>query len=147
MRYLTVVYHYNRIGERIDPGAFSALELDVYGFLRNKQVIFNYEFMEFCLSKENPSLTYKPDFLLPQLTYNGKKILLEPHGVIANLPEFINKLKSFRQQYGDYFCLILIVPDNLLEIIELLDPQHNAYDFVWKKNNYKIQLENFHSTW
>ncbi len=26
-RYLTVVYHYNRIGERIDPGAFSTLEL------------------------------------------------------------------------------------------------------------------------
>jgi hypothetical protein len=66
-RYLSVVYHYNRIGERIDPGAFSALELDVYEFLRKKQVIFNYEFMEFCLSKNNPSLTYKPDFLYHSL--------------------------------------------------------------------------------
>jgi hypothetical protein len=72
MQYLTVVYHYNRIGERIEPGAFSALELDVYDFLRSKQVIFNYEFMEFNLSKDSP-LTYKPDFLLPQFTYQGKK--------------------------------------------------------------------------
>jgi hypothetical protein len=59
IRYLTVVYHYNRIGERIEPGAFSALELDVYDFLRSKQVIFTYEFIEFNLSKENPALTYK----------------------------------------------------------------------------------------
>ena len=76
MRYLTVVYHYNRIGERIDPGAFSALELDVYDFLRNKQVIFNYEFMEFCLSKENPSLTYKPDFLLRNLQTTAERSCL-----------------------------------------------------------------------
>ncbi len=44
-----MVYNYNRVGERIDPGVFSALELDVCDFLYHKQVIFNYEFMEFCL--------------------------------------------------------------------------------------------------
>ncbi len=148
MRYLTVVYHYNRIGERIEPGAFTLMEKDVYEFLKDKQVIFYYEFMEFYLPQTNPdvSLTYKPDFLLPQLTHNGRKILLEPHGVKANLSEFLNKLKSFRQQYGDYFCLMLIVPDELLGTIDTLDPQHNAYDFIWKRSNYKIQLENFHST-
>ena len=148
MRYLTVVYHYNRIGERIEPGAFTLMEKDVYDFLKDKQVLFYYEFMEFYLSQLNPdiSLTYKPDFLLPQLTYNGKKVLLEPHGVKTNLPEFLNKLIFFRQQYGDYFCLILIVPDELIGTIDLLDPQHKAFDFVWKRSNYKIQLENFHST-
>ena len=148
MRYLTVVYHYNRIGERIEPGAFTLMEKDVYDFLKDKQMIFYYEFMEFNLPQTIPevSLTYKPDFLLPQLTCNGRKVLLEPHGVMTNMPEFIHKLTSFRQQYGDYFCLVLIVPDNLLAVIDLLDPKHDAYDFVWKKSNYKIQLENFRST-
>ena len=148
MRYLTVVYHYNRVGERIEPGAFTLMEKDVYDFLKDRQIIFYYEFMEFYLPQTNPavSLTYKPDFLLPQLTYKGKKLLLEPHGVKTNIPEFLNKLKTFRQQYGDYFCLILIVPDELLGTIDLLDPQHTAYDFVWRRSNYKIQLENFHST-
>ena len=73
MRYLTVVYHYNRVGERIEPGAFTAMERDVYDFLKSKQVIFYYEFMEFYLSQENSSLTYKPDFLLPQLTNQRQK--------------------------------------------------------------------------
>ena len=148
MRYLTVVYHYNRIGERIEPGAFTLMEKDVYDFLKDKQVLFYYEFMEFYLSQPNPdiSLTYKPDFLLPQLTYNGKKVLLEPHGIKTSLPEFLNKLIFFRQQYGDYFCLILIVPDELIGTIDLLDPQHKASDFVWKRSSYKIQIENFNST-
>jgi hypothetical protein len=124
------------------------MEKDVYDFLKDKQVIFYYEFMEFYLPQTNPdvSLTYKPDFLLPKLTYNGKKLLLEPHGVKTKLPEFLDKLTTFRQQYGDYFCLILIVPDELLGTIDLIDPQHKAYDFVWKRSNYKIQLETFHST-
>lgn len=146
MRYLTVVYHYNRIGERIDPGAFSALELEVYDFLRNKQVIFNYEFMEFCLSKENPSLTYKPDFLLPQITNNGRKVLLEPHGIKSNLKDFLGKLATFRKHYGDYFCLILIVPDDFTETIDEYDQEHNSYDFLWKQSNYKTRFENFHSS-
>jgi hypothetical protein len=148
MRYLTVVYHYNRVGERIEPGAFTLMEKDVYDFLNDKQVIFYYEFMEFYLPQANPAvaLTYKPDFLLPQLTYGGRKVLLEPHGVKANLPEFLNKLKIFRQQYSDYFCVILIVPDDFVGIINLMDPQHDSHDFIWKGSNYKIQLENFHST-
>jgi len=125
-----VFYHYNKIGERIEPGSFSALELEVYNFLRNKQVVFNYEFMEFCLSNENMSLTYKPDFLLPPLTYRGRKVLLEPHGIKNNLKEVIYKFSTFRKHYGDYFCLILIVPDDFIESIDELDPQHSSFDFV-----------------
>lgn len=146
IRYLTVVYHYNRIGERIDPGAFSALELDVYDFLKSKQVIFNYEFMEFCLSKENPLFTYKPDFLLPQMTNKGRKMLLEPHGIKSNLIEFLGKLSAFRKHYGDYFCLILIVPDQYIRTIDYFDPEHKSYDFLWKQSNYKMQFENFYSS-
>lgn len=145
-RYLTVVYHYNRIGERIDPGAFSALELDIYEFLRKKQIIFNYEFMEFCLSKDNPSLKYKPDFLLPQYTCDGRKVLLEPHGIKANLMDFLAKLAVFRKHYSSYFCLILIVPDDFTKKINEYDPKHTAYDFLWKQSNYKTQFENFHSS-
>ena len=149
MRYLTVVYHYNQIGELIKPGAFSPLENDVYEFLKNKQVVFNYEFMEFCLPNENARsgpafLTYKPDFLLPQLTNNGRKVLLEPHGVKSKLDEVLNKLSIFRKHYGDYFCLILIVPDDLTEIINRIDPNGGSYDFLWKQSGYKIQFENFH---
>jgi hypothetical protein len=146
MKYLTVIYHYNRIGERIDPGAFSALELDVYDYLRKKQVVFNYEFMEFCLSKENPAFTYKPDFLLPQITNNGRKVLLEPHGIRSNLIEFLAKLAVFRKHYGEYFCLILIVPDHYVKIIEKFDTKHSACDFLWKQSNYKTQFENFRSS-
>ena len=146
MRYLTVVYHYNRVGERIEPGAFTAFEKEVYDHLKNKQVIAYYEFMEFKLSQENQFLTYKPDFLLPQLTNNGRKVLLEPHGVKTNLKEFLNKTKAFRKHFGKYFCLILIVPDDFIELIDNLDPEHDAYDLIWKQSNYRIQLENFHST-
>ena len=148
MRYLTVVYHYNRIGERIEPGAFSALERDVYDFLKNKQIIFYYEFMEFRLPQGNSkvSLTYKPDFLLPQLTNYGRKVLLEPHGIKSNLKEFLHKLSAFRKQYGEYFCLILIVPDDFIKAIYALDPQHNSHDFIWKRSDYKIQIEKFQST-
>jgi hypothetical protein len=146
MRYLTVVYHYNRVGELIEPGAFTAFERGVYDHLKNKQVISYYEFMEFKLSQENQSLTYKPDFLLPQLTNHCRKVLLEPHGVKTNLKGFLNKTKTFRKHYSKYFCLILIVPDDFIETINNLDPEHDTYDFLWKQSNYKIQLENFHST-
>jgi hypothetical protein len=148
MRYLTVVYHYNRVGERIEPGAFSALEKEVYDFLRKKQVIFYYEFMEFCLSQMNSSasLTYKPDFLLPQLTNKGRKVLLEPHGIKSNLKEVLHKFSIFKKHYGKYFCLILIVPDDFMSAIKELDPQQNSYDFVWKRSDYKTQFEIFHSS-
>jgi len=148
MRYLTVVYHYNRIGERIMPGAFSPLETEVYDFLRKKQVVAYYEFMEFYLSQtgSNASLTYKPDFLLPQFTSNERKVLLEPHGIRDNFKEFLDKLSIFRKHYGKYFCLILIVPDDFIEAINEFDSQHDSYDLVWKRSDYKIQFENFRSS-
>ena len=149
-RYLTVVSHYNKAGEANEPGAFTGLEKDVYDFLKKKQVMFSYEFIEFCLSKENltadRSLTYKPDFFLPQLTNNGRKVLLEPHGVKKRLDDFLYKLSEFRKHYGDYFCLILIVPDDFVKTIYRFDPKHNSYDFVWKQSDYKIQFENFRSS-
>ena len=151
MRYLTVIYHYNRIGELIQPGAFTGLENDVYEFLKNKQVIFNYEFMEFNLPYEDAAgggsaLTYKPDFLLPRLTSNGKKVLLEPHGVLVNLNEFLFKLSLFRKHYGDYFFLVLIVPDDFAQTIRGIDPNGLSYDALWKQSDYKIQFENFKAT-
>jgi hypothetical protein len=146
MRYLTVVSHYNRAGEAIpEIGAFSPLEHEVYNYLKKKQIIFNYEFMEFCLTKEN-TLTYKPDFLLPQLTYKGRKVLLEPHGIKTGMMQFLSKLAIFRKRFGEYFCLILIVPDDVYEKIVGIDVKHLAYDFLWKQSSYKIELEKFQST-
>ena len=148
MRYLTVAYHYNRIGERILPGVFSQLETKVYDFLRKKQVVAYYEFMEFYLSQtnSNTSFTYKPDFLLPHFTNNGRKVLLEPHGVRDNLKEFLDKLSTFRKHYGEYFCVILIVPDDFVEAINEFDPKRDSYDLVWKLSDYQIQFENFRSS-
>lgn len=151
MRYLTVIYHYNRIGELIQPGAFTYLENDVYQFLLKQQVIFNYEFMEFHLPYKtqmggSSALTYKPDFLLPRLTCNGKKVLLEPHGVKTNLDEFLFKLALFRKHYGDYFCLILIVPEDFVKTIRNLDPNSQSFDYLWKQSDYKIRFENFKAT-
>jgi hypothetical protein len=144
MRYLTIVYHYNRAGEVIEPGTTSAMEWDVYNFLRQRQIIFSYEFMEFYLTQEN--LTYKPDFLLPKLTDKGRKVILEPHGVRAKLFQELAKLSIFRKHFGQYFCLILIVPDEYVEVIDRLDAKHLSYDYLWKQSSYKIQLENFRST-
>ena len=151
MRYLTVIYHYNRIGELIQPGAFTGLENDVYEFLKGKQAVFNYEFMEFTLPYEDvaggaKALTYKPDFLLPRLTFAGRKVLLEPHGVKSNLNEFLFKLSLFRRHYGDFFCMVLVVPDDFVASISRLDPEGSSYDLLWRQSDYKIQFENFKST-
>ena len=148
MRYLTVVNHYDQIGPSQRLGAFSALERDLYDFLTKRQVIFNYEFMEFQLSQEGTrgSVTYKPDFLLSRITNKGRKILLEPHGVKNNLGNFLFKLRLFRIHYKEYFCLILIVPDDFIPLIEKMDPKHHSYDFLWKQSNYKIEFEKLQST-
>jgi len=102
--------------------------------------------MDFSLSKENPSLTYKPDFLLPQFTCNGRKVFLEPHGIKANLMNFLAKLAFFHKHYCDYFCLIKIVPDDFTKKIDEYDPRYTVYDFLWKQSNYKTQFENFRSS-
>ena len=147
IQYLSVVSHYNRVGEVIpEPGAFISFENDVFDFLKSKQVIFHYEFMEFRLSKDNPLLTYKPDFLLPQFTERGRKVLLEPHGIKGNIIEFLVKLSIFRKQYGEYFCLVLIVPDDLIETIDRMDPDHNSCDYLWRQSTYKTRFENFQKT-
>ena len=108
--------------------------------MKNKQVIFNYEFMEFkfITRKLECSFNLQTRLSLPQLTNHGRKVLLEPHGVKTNLKEFLNKTKTFRKHYGKYFCLILIVPDDFIETINNLDPEHNAYDFIMETK----QLQN-----
>ena len=97
--------------------------------------------MEFYLSKDNPALTYKPDFLLPRYTNRGRKIILEPHCVKENLSETLQKLTLFRQHYKEFFCLILIIPDDFIELINEIDPTAQSYDLLWKQSQYKIDLE------
>jgi hypothetical protein len=100
--------------------------------------------MEFTLPTENNRIiTYKPDFLLPQYTDKGRKLLLEPHGVKTNLKEVLSKLSTIRKHYGEFFCLILLVPDDFVGAVKTLDPEQNAYDFLWKQSDYKVQFEKF----
>ena len=150
VRYLTAVPHYVQGVNRYELGAFGVLEKDVYDFLQRKQAKFDYEFLEFHLPEKSgvtgQSLTYKPDFLLPKMTYRGRKVLLEPHGIESNLPEFLTKLSLVRKHYGEYFSLVLIVPDNFVDTVNRLDPNGQSYDLLWKLSSYKVEFEKFHST-
>ena len=150
VRYLTAVPHYVQGVNRYELGAFGVFEKDVYDFLQRKQAKFDYEFLEFHLPEKSgvtgQSLTYKPDFLLPKMTYRGRKVLLEPHGIESNLPEFLTKLSLVRKHYSEYFSLVLIVPDSFVDTVNRLDPNGQSYDLLWKLSSYKVEFEKFHST-
>ena len=145
MRYLTVVSHYNKSYLVTEPGPFTGLEREAYDYLKKKDIMFNYEPLEFRLLKANSSgpKSYKPDFLILRYTDIGRKVLIETHGIWDNLKEFLDKLRLFKQNYGEFFCLILIVPDDLAETINKLDKKHESYDILWKQSEYKTRLENF----
>jgi hypothetical protein len=131
-------------------GAFGSFEKGVYEFLKTKQSKFDYEFLEFYLPEKSnitgENLTYRPDFLLPQITDQGRKILLEPHGINTGLEEFLSKLSIFTKFYGAHFSLILIVPDQNIDTIQKIDLDHQAYDALWKQSTYKGEFEKLRST-
>lgn len=150
IRYLVAVPHYSKGFLIPEMGPFGGFEMEVYDFLRKRQVKFDFEFLEFQLPKEGgvtwASPTYTPDFLLPQMTLRGRKVLLEPHGVRDGFQGFLTKLSVFRKFYGEHFALVLIVPDDFAELVEALDPDHQAYDLLWRRSSYKNELENYRST-
>ncbi len=69
------------------------------------------------------------------MTNNRRKIMLEPHGIRNNLIDFLAKLAVFCKHYCDYFCLILIVHDHYIEVIERFDRKQTSDDFLWKQSN------------
>jgi hypothetical protein len=66
---------------------------------------------------------------------------------IANgLQGFLKKLAIFRSCYGEHFALVLIVPDDFVNLVQTFNDGHQAYDLLWKRSRYKKELEAFHSS-
>ncbi len=144
VRYLVERRHLNRYSCDFNIGAQSQLEIPVAEQLMQKGIKFEYEPLQFFWTKEHGIVSipppYTPDFLL-SLTYKDKKVLLEPHGVWEDLKDYLGKLQVFRKNFGQYFYLILVVPENFAESILKMDPNSQACDQMWtiKEFSRKIQ--------
>jgi hypothetical protein len=109
----------------------SMFERYIRGELEKKRIIFWYEPVIFRLPN---GLTYRPDFLLPGFNIEGKKVVLEPHGVWEgrNGDEVAYKYSIFRETYGNEYYLIIIVPSNDYQMVR--DRYKGAYDDLIEGN-------------
>jgi len=126
-------------------GASGSLERFVAEGLVKRKIPFEYEPLEFRLSSipgEPP--TFKPDFIL-DIKIRGKKVILEPHGNWdneRNVIGFIRKLSLFKKNYGEYFVLILIVPnERFYHIRQKIPPEMEAYDRLWSKHDLQREFD------
>jgi hypothetical protein len=146
IRYLIERRHFNKFSCDYNVGANSQLEIPVANFLLRNGIKFEYEPIQFWWVKEHGLIAttppYTPDFLL-SLKFGEKKVLLEPHGVRDELKDFVGKLCTFRKNYGEYYYLILIVPDDFVESVQKLDPQKKAYDQLWSIGEFPAKMSNF----
>jgi hypothetical protein len=113
--------------------------------------MFSYESHKFHL---RDGLTYLPDFVLSNCRVKGKTVLLEPHGVWTHplyrtvnvggkkiscyaLPpkldeaeiRFTQKMRMFREMYGQEFYLDLLVPDQVYDRVRADYP--HSYDEIY----------------
>jgi len=122
----------------------STFEESLRAELEKTRLMFQYESLRFNLPG---GITYRPDFVLPECKIKGRTVLLEPHG-IWGLPEnrvvniggrrirvqaysdkpdpsevqFTNKMRSFREIFGNDYYLVLIVPSRFVDRVEMLYP-------------------------
>jgi hypothetical protein len=122
----------------------SSFEKRVRGELEKTRLMFQFESLRFNLPG---GITYRPDFVLPECKIKGRTVLLEPHG-IWGLPEnrvvniggrkirvqaysdkpdpsevrFTNKIRSFRETFGNDYYLILIVPSRFVDRVKMQYP-------------------------
>ena len=125
----------------------SNFEEKIKSELRKMNLVFSFESHRFNLRE---GLTYLPDFVLPNCQVKGKTVLLEPHGVWTHcvyrevnaggkkiscyaLPakldeleiQWVEKMKIFREMYGQEFHVDLLVPDQVYEQVR------NDYPYVY----------------
>ncbi len=116
--------------------------------IRNN-VRFEFEPLQFWWAKEHGIVAitppYTPDFLL-SLKFSNKKVLMEPHGVWDDLKEYLGKLHVFRKNYGEFFYLILIVPENFVTFIQNADPKQEAYDQLWTISEFPRRMHDFRAS-
>jgi hypothetical protein len=146
VRYLVERRHFNKFSCDFNIGAQSQLELPVADFLLKNDIRFEFEPLQFWWAKEHGIVAitppYTPDFLL-SLKYKEKKVLLEPHGVWDELKDYLGKLHAFRKNYGEFFYLILIVPENFVPSIRKADSQQEAYDRLWTIGEFPKKMQEF----
>ena len=135
IKYLVQVPHE---GQTI--GAFGSMERIVAEKLLKKGIWFNYEPLLFhfpgrVYDGRVEILWYKPDFILRK-TIKGKKVILEPHGRWEERD--IRKFSFFKKSYGEFFVLILIVSDKMLDTIS---KEREAYDYIWSIKNFERELD------
>jgi hypothetical protein len=134
IRYLVERRHMSRYSCDFNIGAQSQLELPVADYLLKEDIKFEFEPLQFWWAKEQGIVAipppYTPDFLL-SLKHQDKKVLLEPHGVWEDLKDYMGKLHTFKKNYGLYFYLILIVPENFITPLLKIDPKQETYDQLW----------------
>jgi len=144
VRFLVERRHLNRYSCDFNIGAQSQLELPVADYLLKEDIRFEFEPLQFWWAKEHGIVAiappYTPDFLLC-LKYQGKKVLLEPHGVWDDLKDYVGKLHTFRKNYGQYFCLILIVPGNFVTPLLKMDPKQEACDQLWTIGEFPQKMQ------
>ena len=143
---------WNRIYQKIHraPISFDVASRDESSFeqtvreeLEELNVMFKFEPCSFNLPDSSCAPHYKPDFVLTGYRKNGRKIILEPHGIWTSRQKrivtvgnqtfsiwayptevdpdevkFVDKMRIFRQEYKHMYYLILIVPSPVIERIK-----------------------------
>jgi len=94
--------------------------------LECKRVNYRYEKIRFSLPSGR---TYKPDFILPDIKVDGRRIILEPHN-----PKYgFGHIMEFLEQYSNLYFLVIIIrnddiPENRL-ILEILE--NKGWGTIW----------------
>lgn len=144
----------------------SSLEEKVRLELEKVKGLFKFEPYRIPLPRSSNIPYYSPDFVLPSsYQKNGRKIILEPHGVwtprikrqvnlekktfyVWSFPaqpnndevRFVNKLRVFRRHYKNMYYLILIVPSPFRDRIER--EYSDIYDEIFEDRDIPKMLYN-----
>jgi hypothetical protein len=90
----------------------SGFETNLRRLLENHKLMFIFEAQKFNLGN---GLTYRPDFILPNIRIDSKKVILEPHGIWKgkHVDQVTSKYKLFKELFGHFYyfirmCLALV---------------------------------------
>tara|TARA_B100000315_G_scaffold134465_1_gene123896 strand:+ start:1231 stop:2586 length:1356 start_codon:yes stop_codon:yes gene_type:complete len=145
----------------------SNLEEQVKNDLEQHNLQYIREPYQLALEEKNGEAPqYTPDFILSKsLKKNGKKVILEPHGIWTRKQKmkyqlggktsffwavpseigsdeikFVNKLRSVRKRYKGMYYLILIVPEKFYSYIKEKKEYSDIYDEIHCTEDVPIML-------
>ena len=115
----------------------SGWEKKIADTLSKMKIPFRFEGIRFPLPH---NIFYTPDFILSELTVQGKKVILEPHYQMTERD--IHKFSLFKQNYGkSYFLILLMRNDDIAYYRARHLLREEAYDDVWPIGYVHILLE------